>query len=117
MGLIWTALGSYDEKDVERFLARAVPLTIAAQRQSVSVTDAYLARFLGKRAIGVSPRGVKVRNGVTPQEAYRRPFVTVWTALDEGTQWADAVKAGGARAEGMIAFDVQSAMRATLAAV
>jgi hypothetical protein len=137
----WLGLGSYDEEDVPRFLARVVPVILAAQRQSVALTVAFLASAIGRRpapvqveqlvgaairtatpeVIAASQRGglalAPDATGVPPQIVYRRPFVGVWNALGEGTPWADAVDAGRERVAGTAAFDVQNAMRHTLRAV
>lgn len=116
----WAGLRGYDEENVETFLSRAVPVVVAAQRQSVTITEAFLSRSLGRRPAGVAPSlltGAAVRAGVEPEETYRRPFVTVWTALKEGRQYEQAVAAGLARARSTAATDVQLTQRATLDAV
>lgn len=117
---VWASLPAYDEANVAQWLARVLPIVEAAQRQSVSLTEAFLARSLGRGPIGVPPAGLigaGVRNGAPPADVYRRPFVTVWTALGAGTAWADAVHAGLARARETAAMDVQLSRRATYAAV
>ncbi len=137
----WLGLGSYDEEDVPRFLARVVPVILAAQRQSVVLTVAFLARAIGRRpaavdvtqlvgaairtatpeVIAASQRGglalASDATGVPPEVVYRRPFVAVWSDLSKGTPWADAVNAGRERVEATAAFDAQNAMRHTLRAV
>ena len=112
--LAWVGLRSYNEADVARFLTRALPIVTAAQRHAATVTAAYLARRLGIPA----PRfdleevtGPAVRNGTPPEEVYRRPFVTVWGALANGTRWEDAVAQGAARARSAAETDVQLAFR------
>lgn len=116
----WQGLPGYDAADVARFVDLSVPVVLAGQRQSAALTDAYLARFLGRQPLGINPAdvtGAAVRNGTAPADVYRRPFVTVWTALGNGTQYTDAVSAGLARATGAAAMDVQLTHRATLQAV
>lgn len=116
LAAIWRRLPGYDEQDVAEWLARALPVVLAGQRASVSITNAYLARVLGAPPAAVDLEqltGAGVRNGVAPAEVYRRPFVTVWTSLQNGTPWTDAVAAGLARATATAAMDVQLAMRAT----
>lgn len=112
----WRALPSYDEQNVPAFLARAVPAVAIAQRSSIALTAAFLARQSGEQlpAADVAAILAATRAGVPLEEVYRRPFVTVWTALQDGTRWEDAVAAGLARASGSAAFDVQAAMRGTL---
>jgi hypothetical protein len=117
---IWTGLPGYDEENVDEWLSRAVPVVAAGQRQSVALTEAFLARSLGRRPAGI-PRtdiiGARARNGIDPATVYRRPFITVWTALGNGTDWKAAVQQGQARAKSAAATDVQLAMRGTLVAV
>lgn len=112
----WSSSPSYDEADVGPFLDRAVPIVRGGQRQSSALTEAFLARAIGKRALGLGGDAIlgKLRAGADPREVYRRPFVTVWTALGAGKDWPDAVNEGLARATGTAATDVQLAMRETL---
>lgn len=119
VGTAWRSLPAYDEADIDPFLARTVPLVLAGQRQSVALTEAYLARSLGRAPLGLDPDtiiGPAIRSGATPEEVYRRPFVTVWTALKAGTQFQDAVEAGFARATSTAEMDIQLAARGTFAA-
>lgn len=115
----WRDLPAYDRADIPAFLDTAVPAVLAAQRQSVALTEAYIARYLGRRPVGIAPAaliGAGIR-GTDPAEVYARPFVTVWTALSEGVPYESAVSAGLSRATEMAAFDVQASMRATSGAV
>lgn len=115
VGNAWQQLGSWDETDVEIFLSRAVPIVGSAQRQSVAVTDAFIARYLGRSPIGIDPDQIAAatRNGTTLEDVYRRPFVTLWADLKAGRQFDDGITAAGARAAGSAAMDVQLAMRET----
>lgn len=116
----WAGLPGYDDGNLGEWLSGVLPLIAAAQRQSVSLTEAFLARALGRAALGVDPAtltGAAVRAGAAPEDVYRRPFVTVWTALKAGTAYDQAVAAGLARATGTATMDVQLAHRATLQAV
>lgn len=133
----WRSLGSYNEEDVAVFLARVVPVILAAQRQSAALTVAFLARAIGEpisvdvdRLIGAAIRAATPEviaasqrgglalapdaTGVPPEVTYRRPFVGVWSDLADSKPWQQAVDAGGERAGGMAAFDVQNSMRHTL---
>lgn len=115
----WASLGSYDAADVPVFLAGVVPLILAAQRQAVSLSDAYVARVLGRGPLGIDPVPViaQLRGPVSPQVVYRRPFVATWTALSEGKPYEDAVRAGESRLSATAAMDVQMAHFAGLQAV
>lgn len=120
VGRAWRDLGSWDEKDVNRFLAVAVPTVLAAQRSSVAMTEVFIARFLGRSPHGLAVDdliGASVRAGTPPEEVYRRPFVTLWSSLAQGTAYLDAVNAGLARATSTAEMDVQMSMRATANAV
>lgn len=113
----WLGLPGYDEDNVPEWLTVAVPVIQAAQRQSVALTEAYIARALERPPVGIDPAtviGAAVRAGTPPEVQWRRPFVTVWTALANQTPWEAATAAGLARATEMAAMDVQMASRATL---
>lgn len=114
----WDGLGGYDEDDVAAFTLAATPVVLAAMRQSVVLTDAYLARILGRRPLGIDPVPViaAIREGVDPREQWRRPFVTVWTALGNGTAYEQAVRNGLLRSIDMATTDVQLAHRGALQA-
>lgn len=117
---VWATLPAYDDGNVDEFLGMVVPVVNAGQRQSVAVTEAYLARERRRRPLGIDPGtviGPAARNGVAPEEVYRRPFVTVWTALKAGTAFAQAVDAGLERLTSTAETDIQLAMRGTLQAV
>lgn len=108
---IWRSLPGYDRPNLDQWLSLALPIVDAAKRQSSHVTDAYLARKLDRAPFGVGvPKG---RNGVDPAEVYQRPFVTIWTALKNGTSYENAVNAGLARATSSVAMDVQLSMAQT----
>ncbi len=117
---IWIDLGSWDRKDVDQWLSRVLPLVDTAQRQSVALTEAYLARYMGRQPLGLTPSkltGAAVRNGTPPAEVYERSFVTLWSALGSGSLFEDASSKALARATGTSAMDVQLSMRATADAV
>lgn len=116
----WRSLPAYNEADVDEWLLRVLPLVAGAQRQSVALTEAYLARSLDRRPIGINPAkliGSAVRNGTPPEDVYRRPFVTLWSSLADGKGFEAATAAGLARATSTAAMDVQLAARATFGAV
>jgi hypothetical protein len=118
--VIWRDLGSYDQADLGRWLARVLPLVDAAQRQGAALTGAYIARALGRRPIGLDVKlltGAAVRNGAAPAEVYRRPLVGLWADLKDGKPYDAAVAAGMARAAMTAATDVQLTQRAVLGAV
>jgi hypothetical protein len=117
---IWRELPGHDRENVDEWLSLVLPIVVAAQRQSASLTEAYLARERRRQPLGVDLAGVTgaaVRNGAQPAEVYERPFVTLWGKLGAGTPFADAFSAGLSRATASAATDVQLSMRATASAV
>lgn len=119
LGRAWDDLPSYNEADVAPFLRRAVPFVVGTQRQSVALTNAFLARSLEQRPTGVNIAAIVagIRNGASAADVYRRPFVDVWSGLKNGKAWTDAVAAGRARLVSAAEMDIQLAMRDTLLAV
>lgn len=116
----WRDLGRWDRDDVARFLAVVLPLVAAGQRRTVALTDAYLARTLGRRAIGLDPTdliGAGVRAGTDPAAVYERPFIQLWSALKDGRDFTQSMQAAGARASGTAQTDISLTMRATATAV
>lgn len=117
---IWRNLPGYDRENVDQWLSTVLPVVAASQRQSVSITEAYLARALERRPFGFDPNtliGDAVRNGTPPDVVYKRPFVTMWSALGDSKPWQDAFNAGLARAQAAAAMDVQLSMRDTASTV
>lgn len=113
---IWNALPGYDRADVPTWLSAVVPLVNAAQRQSVALTDGYLAQAMNRAPLGINPDaliGAAVRNGTSPNEVYTRPMIALWSGLAEGKLWADASSAALARAVSSSAMDVQLSMART----
>lgn len=116
----WEQLAAYDEAQVAEFLATAVPIVTVGQEKASRLTDAYVAAMLGRQPFGIPTSevtGAAVRAGVLPDEVYRRPFVTVWTALSAGSGYDEAVNAGLARATNLAATDVQLTARQTFQSI
>lgn len=107
---IWRALPGYDRENIDQWLSGALPVMSAVRRQSASLTDAFLARKLERAPLGVGLP--TIRNGAAPEDVYRRPFVTLWSALGAGKAFADASAAALARATSTAAMDTQLSMRA-----
>lgn len=117
---IWSSLPAHDRPNLDQWLSEALPVVEAAQRQSVALTNAYVARAMERQPLGLDVgelTGAGVRNGSEPAAVYERPFVTVWTALGAGTQWEQAVADGLARATSSVAMDTQLSMRAAANAI
>lgn len=103
----WSRLGSYDDVDVARFVDQIRPVVEGARQASARATDAYLTSYVQGGPQGLPPP--QIRNGVTIDEVYRRPFVEVWSELQAGRRWVDAVASGQIRAVAAVNTDVQLA--------
>jgi hypothetical protein len=114
----WAGLPGTDDADVAGWLATVVPIVTTGQATSVALTDAYLAQALQRPPAGIVAADIipGLRGGVGADEVYRRPFVTLWTALKDGRRYEDAAAAALARATSSAAMDVQLASRATFQA-
>ena len=112
---IWYALPDYRDDSLASWLQTVPALIEAAQRQQIAITDTYIARSLDRPVVGVNPDEIIAgyRNGADPQDVYKRPFDTAWTALADGASFPAAVEQGLARAVQTAATDVQMAMRDT----
>jgi hypothetical protein len=120
VGRAWAGLPGYDRADLDQWLTTVLPLVEGAQRRSVAITEAYLARALERQPLGLNPAdivGAPARAGTPPDVVYTRPFVTVWTALKAGRGFDQAVRDGLVRATSTAETDVQLAMRSTVAQV
>lgn len=116
----WSGLGSWDRRDVPRFVETVQPVVTAAQQQAATLTDSYIAA-VGTQATGtaIAPAGLdaaaytggQVRGGVTTAEEFARPFHDYWTALGDGKSWEDARMAGVRRASDLADTDVALAAR------
>lgn len=114
----WTGLGSWRDADVERFISAVVPVVTGGQRQIATLTNAYLAEQVAELFGGSSaPKGVSaelaagavLRNGVAPEDVYRRPAVEVYTALKRGASLDSAVNLGANRLRQLVTTDMQLA--------
>lgn len=115
----WQGLPHHDQQQVDEFLAAALPVAAAANRHSVALTEAFLAKSLGRQPVGVNADEIiaGIRNGTTPADVYFRSFVTTWAALGSGVPYLQAVKTGMDRARSAAATDVQLSFTHTLVAV
>ncbi len=111
----WRDLGSWRDDDVERFLKQAVPITQAAQRQSVIVTNSFVASFRRKAPAQIPVATIlkSLRGGVPPDEVYARPFKTLWTRLGAGEAFEAASAAALQQLLASATIDPQLAMRST----
>lgn len=109
---MWALSPSLRDADVDRLVARIVPVVQAGQIQIARLTDAYIAqsaRLAGVSAVSNVGLGVGVVNyrGVPATEVYRRPAVETYTALSKGKPYADAAASGASRLLSIVSTDLQ----------
>lgn len=102
LGRFWASMGSYRDADVDRFVRVAVPKVKAGQLATARVTAQYLGGSVDRQAV------MSARNA-DPAVVYRRPAVTVYTALAQGAGFVQAVAEGAARLDSLLATDMQLA--------
>lgn len=116
---VWNSLPGHDTGNIDQWMTQLLPLLGGINQQSVAITQAYIAQTLGVAPHGVDVAAVLagIRNGSTPAEVYRRPFVTTWAALNAGQPPEAARTAGLERAMSAAETDVQLAQTHTAAAI
>lgn len=107
---LWNGLGSWRDADIDRFVSLIVPRVLAGQVTIARLTDTYLARVLEVAPLGTVDVAT-LRNGVTPDEVYRRPATSMYTALASGATFTDALKTGADRLVNLVLTDAQLAMQ------
>ena len=106
---LWGGMGSWRDADVDRFVEQIVPRVRAGEVAVARLTDAYLSSMTGARPVGVVDLSA-IRNGVQPEDVYRRPAVTLYTGLSEGKSFTDAQKSAAARVVDLVRTDLQLSM-------
>lgn len=100
----WSTLGNYRDSDVDRFVRVVVPKIQAGQIATARAT----ASFLGGKVL---PRDQIIASRKVSQAVeYRRPAVSLYTALSNGLAFTDAVTSGTQRLESLISTDMQLAL-------
>ena len=113
----WLNLPDYRTDDIERFAKTVAPIVEAGQRTTATLTALRLAAVVkavtGKtaRTPAVDPSTVttEAMRGVPALEVYKRPGVTVWTALSNGATLTDAITQGRSRLADITATGMQLA--------
>jgi len=106
----WGGLSSFRDADMAAWEKRVIPIVLAAEKQTATLTDAYLTRVAAKaapKALKLSAVTGDVLRGVPMDEVYHRPAVTVYTTLSKGQGVDQAVQAGLVRALSLAMTDVQ----------
>lgn len=108
---LWMGSPGFRDADVERLIARIVPVVQAGQVQVAQITDSYVARMAllsgVSSSVGVDAAAVTGYRGVAAEVVYRRPAVSVYTALSKGETFATASAYGLQRLTSLISTDVQ----------
>lgn len=107
----WASLGEYRDADIDRLVELIAPQVLAGQRTMAQLTDAYLSALSGHAAVGIDLAAVTGSRGVPIDEVYRRPGVTVWTALAAEKTPTVAIAEGLRRLLSLVATDVELAQR------
>ncbi|HXH34334.1 MAG TPA: hypothetical protein VNJ54_07975 [Plantibacter sp.] len=111
----WLTAGSWRDADIDRLVRMIVPRVQAGQVKTAQLTAAYLAALETVRtgepvpAVMVSRELVTSTRGVPAQDVYRRPAVTMYTALAGGAQVKDAIEMGASRLASLVSTDHQLA--------
>jgi hypothetical protein len=116
----WGGLQAWRDDDIAAFVDGILPAVMSGERSVARLTDAYLtamARMAGDKplpsALDLSQVTGSALRGVDPLEVYRRPGVSVWTALSEGKPLEQAVSEGLYRLQDLVAMDMQLAQTHT----
>jgi hypothetical protein len=107
---LWTNSPSLRDADVDRLVARIVPVVRSGQLQVAQLTDAYIGRM--SQAAGISwtagvNRALVDYRGVPFDVVYKRPAVTAYSSLTAGSTFAVAKKAGLDRLSSIVTTDIQ----------
>lgn len=111
---LWGASTSLRDADVDRLVARLVPVVQGGQMQVANLTNAYIQRIaeLEGLKVAVAPIDrdqVIGYRGVPAADVYRRPAVDTYTALAAGKPFTDARNEGMHRLASIVTTDVQQA--------
>lgn len=108
IGSLWHSLPAYRTAEIDRFIARAVPLVNAGQLQVANLTATYLRDQLGT-FVPVDRDLVTGGRGVAAADVYRRPATAAYTALSKGESVSAAIAAGSKRLASLASMDMQMA--------
>jgi hypothetical protein len=111
---LFLGLEDWRDLDYERYLTLLQPRLDGVKIQAARLQAAYYAEMAALSGQAFTPVSVtaatvntQVLRGVGLDEVYRRPFVTLYTALSQGKTVTEAVTEGAARAFGLGATDVK----------
>lgn len=112
---VWFSMDDYRDGNIDSYLDVALPLIQASEETAAIATGTYLdiqMQLLGLDSPGSDVdlslvTGEAIRNGVSPEEVYSRPFKEVWTALSNGKDIQEAVSLGANRLRQLVETDIQ----------
>lgn len=108
---VWSSSPGFRDEDVARIIAQIVPAVRAGQVQVAQLTDAYIGRAAILAGVswtaGVDVASIVNYRGVPADEVYRRPAVTVYTALSKDVPYSMAVQQGLDRLLNLVGTDLQ----------
>jgi hypothetical protein len=113
------SLGSWREDDIPRFIQQVVPSMNNSKRNMANYAVSYYKEMAGLagekfKMPDIDPASLStqaLRNGVTDDMIWSRPFKSMWTSLSKGNDISDALDAGARRAVDLARTDVQLARR------
>lgn len=117
--LAFESLGSWRDDDYLRFVRQITPILSGAKMQAAQASVAFYKSMANlddqdwqQPTISAADLTTQaLRNGVTTDQVYRRPFVDVYTALSKGKQMTEAIEAGANRVESLASTEIQLARR------
>jgi hypothetical protein len=115
VGQAWRAVGGLTDAQAAAFVARAVPVALGGQAAVATLTEAFLAAFLGVPAGGLPTdevTGAAVRNGTDMDAVYHRMAVTARGQIARGKSLSEAMDVAHQRAVTTGETDVLLAHRA-----
>ncbi len=111
---IWNGLPDYRDGNIDRFIVQIVPRVRAGQIKTAQLTAAFVKQSAKARGEDV-PMALVDREQIAavrkidPVVEYRRPAVTLYTALRDGLTLAAGVELGAKRLTDLMSTDMQLA--------
>lgn len=120
----WNGSSSYRDADIDALVRRVVPAVQAGQRTVAQLTNTYLMQVRVAVGRAAAPQRLNMEEvsgsalrGVDMQEEYRRPAVTLYSALAGGESIETARSRGLVRLVGLAMTDLQLAKTHTVASL
>ncbi len=112
-------LGSWRENDIERYIDQVIPTLNNAKRNMATYTTTFygqIAQLSGEKFVTPDILNNELttsalRNGVSENAVWSRPFKSMWTSLSKGEDMTTALEEGARRAVDLARTEVQLAKR------